>query len=268
MDHQSVVCSVRFSPDGSMLATGCHKAARVFDVKTGERKFMVSRHGGTGSNGNASSEEEGAYVRAVAFSPDCTKLVAGMPHNTIRVWDIASNEEGPAMTGHESEIYALDYIDDMIVSGSGDRKVRLWDARTGVCQKVFGSESGGPSDGVTSVALSPDGRYLAAGSLDKVVRMWDTETSQLLDRFEGHSDSVYSIAFSPDGKNVISGSLDKNIMLWDVNAQGRTTSRPRMVFQGHKDFVLSVAYTPDGRCVCLLYFLVAYHQFSLGICAR
>ncbi|KAE9183059.1 hypothetical protein PF005_g22246 [Phytophthora fragariae] len=253
MDHQSVVCCVRFSSDGTMMASGCHKTAQVFDVKTGDRKFLVSRP--AGSNGQtptsqanaAANEADDAYVRAVCFSPDGTKLVAGMPQNTIRVWDIASNEEGPAMTGHESEIYSLDYVNDLIVSGSGDRKVRLWDARNGQCKKIFGNESGGPSDGVTSVALSPDGRLLAAASLDKVVRIWDTETAQLLDRLEGHSDSVYSIAFSPDGKNVISGSLDRNIMLWDVCAQGRTTTRPRMLFQGHKDFVLSVAYTPDGR---------------------
>jgi len=251
MDHQSVVCVVRFSNDGTMMASGCHKTAQVFDVKTGDRKFFVSRPGSNGGNANnaaaATNEADDAYVRAVCFSPDCTKLVAGMPHNTIRIWDIASNEEGPAMTGHESEIYSLDYVNDFIVSGSGDRKVRLWDARSGQCKKIFGSESGGPSDGVTSVALSPHGRLLAAGSLDKVVRIWDTETAQLLDRLEGHSDSVYSIAFSPDGKNLISGSLDRNIMLWDVCAQGRTTTRPRMLFQGHKDFVLSVAYTPDGR---------------------
>lgn len=249
MDHQSVVCCVRFSSDGSMMASGCHKTAQVFDVKTGERKFMVSRPAGNTSECSNSNNSEGedAYVRAVCFSPDCTKLVAGMPQNTIRIWNIETNEEGPALTGHESEIYSLDYVNDLIVSGSGDRKIRLWDARSGRCENIFGSESGGPSDGVTSVALSPDGRLLAAASLDKIVRIWDTETSQILDRLEGHSDSVYSIAFSPDGKNVISGSLDRNIMLWDVGAQGRTTTRPRMLFQGHKDFVLSVAYTPDGR---------------------
>ncbi|EQC31331.1 hypothetical protein SDRG_10933 [Saprolegnia diclina VS20] len=249
LDHQSVVCCVRFSADGTKMASGCHKTAQVFDVATGARTFWVQRPAITNANGAQPNENEDAYVRSVCFSPDGTKLVAGMPQNTIRIWDIASNEEGPPLVGHEAEIYSLDYVNNLIVSGSGDRKVRLWDARSGECRHVFGTETGGPADGVTNVALSPDGRLLAAASLDKVVRIWNTETSQLMDRLEGHCDSVYSLAFSPDGKNVISGSLDKNIMLWDVSASGRTTTRPRMLFQGHKDFVLSVAYTPDGRWI-------------------
>ncbi|RHY35147.1 hypothetical protein DYB32_000361 [Aphanomyces invadans] len=246
LDHQSVVCCVRFSADGTKLATGCHKTAQVFDVQTGARTFWVQRPA-IKETAAPANEAEDAYVRAVCFSPDGTKLVAGMPQNTIRIWDMASNEEAPPLIGHDAEIYSLDYVGNHIVSGSGDRKVRLWDARTGQCQAVFGNESGGPSDGVTNVALSPDGRLLAAASLDKVVRIWDTQTTELMDRLEGHNDSVYSLAFSPDGKNIISGSLDKNIMLWDVSASGRTTARPRLLFQGHKDFVLSVAYTPDGR---------------------
>ncbi|RHY47667.1 hypothetical protein DYB38_001856 [Aphanomyces astaci] len=248
LDHQSVVCCVRFSADGTKLASGCHKTAQVFDVQTGARTFWVQRPA-IKEGAAPANEAEDAYVRAVCFSPDGTKLVAGMPQNTIRIWDMASNEEAPPLIGHEAEIYSLDYVGNHIVSGSGDRKVRLWDARTGQCQAIFGNESGGPSDGVTNVALSPDGRLLAAASLDKVVRIWDTQTTQLMDRLEAHTDSVYALAFSPDGKNIISGSLDKNIMLWDVSASGRTTTRPRMLFQGHKDFVLSVAYTPDGRYV-------------------
>jgi general transcriptional corepressor TUP1 len=254
MEHKSVVCCVRFSPDGTMLATGCSETARVFDVQSGKMTFNASRPGDMGDttsndddDDDTSNKPDGAFVRAVAFSPDSSKLVAGMPQNTVRVWDLATQKEGPVMMGHDSEVYALDCVGDLVVSGSGDRTVRLWDARTGACKKILGRDDGGPSDGVTSVALSRDGKYLAAGSLDKVVRIWDTETTQLLDRLEGHSDSVYAIAFSPDSKNLISGSFDRNVFLWDVNGQSRTSSRPRMVFQGHKDLVLSVAYTPDGR---------------------
>ena len=71
--------------------------------------------------------------------------------------------------------------------------------------------------GVTSVAISPNGQFVAAGSLDTVVRIWDVNTAQLVERLRGHSDSVYSVAFTPDGKGLISGSLDKTLKYWDVS---------------------------------------------------
>jgi len=71
--------------------------------------------------------------------------------------------------------------------------------------------------GVTSVAISPDGRWVAAGSLDTVVRIWDVSSGQLVERLRGHRDSVYSVAFTPDGKGLVSGSLDKTLKYWDVS---------------------------------------------------
>jgi general transcriptional corepressor TUP1 len=71
--------------------------------------------------------------------------------------------------------------------------------------------------GVTSVAISPNGQFVAAGSLDTVVRIWDVTTAQLVERLRGHRDSVYSVAFTPDGKGLVSGSLDKTLKYWDVS---------------------------------------------------
>jgi len=71
--------------------------------------------------------------------------------------------------------------------------------------------------GVTSVAISPNGQLVAAGSLDTVVRIWDVSTGALLERLRGHRDSVYSVAFTPDGKGLVSGSLDKTLKYWDVS---------------------------------------------------
>lgn len=115
-------------------------------------------------------------------------------------------------------------------------------------------------DGVTTVAISPDNRWVAAGSLDKSVRIWDIKTGNLIERTEGdagHKDSVYSVAFSPDGRNLISGSLDKTIKMWELNTRGymdRPSQGPKngncvKTFEGHKDFVLSVAETPDGNWI-------------------
>ena len=53
-----------------------------------------------------------------------------------------------------------------VVSGSGDRTARVWDLEKGKCIFVLGNDDAGPKDsGVTSVAISPDGHYIAAVSV-------------------------------------------------------------------------------------------------------
>jgi glucose repression regulatory protein TUP1 len=248
LDHSSVVCCVKFSNDGKFLATGCNKAAVIYDVESGDKISTFTNEATPGSQGDS-------YVRSVCFSPDSKYLVAGAEDKKVKVWDIAAKRVQHTLEGHELDIYSLDFSFNgrFVVSGSGDRKAKLWDISTGKCQLTFGNDEAGPSDGVTSVCMSPDGTLVAAGSLDRIVRLWDTRSGDLIERFEGHQDSVYSVAFSPDGKFLASSSLDKTLRLWDLYGaasgmgQSRGRNRCRATFQGHKDFVLSVAFSPDGQ---------------------
>ena len=101
-------------------------------------------------------------------------------------------------------------------------------------------------DGVTTVAISPSGDYVAAGSLDKSVRVWDVRNGTLiarLDGMDGHKDSVYSVAFGPDGETLVSGSLDKTIKMWQLSPDNRGNmmgggmirgGRLVRTFEGHK----------------------------------
>lgn len=98
-------------------------------------------------------------------------------------------------------------------------------------------------DGVTTVAISPDTKYVAAGSLDKSVRVWDIARGLLVERLEGpdgHKDSVYSVAFSPNGRDLVSGSLDKTIKMWELSApRGIAPNGPKggrciKTFEGHR----------------------------------
>jgi len=100
--------------------------------------------------------------------------------------------------------------------------------------------------GVVSVAISPNGQYVAAGSMDAVVRIWDVSTGQLVERLRGHSDSVCSVAFTPDGKGLVSGSSDKTLKFWDLSGMVAVAKRKSdgerdgksspltMNFTGHK----------------------------------
>ncbi|TIC35312.1 WD40 repeat-like protein [Wallemia mellicola] len=266
--HESVVCCVRFSADGRFLATGCNKTAQIYDTKTGAKTCVLA-------DDNVPIKGD-LYIRSVCFSPDAKYLATGAEDKQIRVWDIAKRKIKSLFTGHKQEIYSLDFSSDgkFIASGSGDKTARLWDVETNTCLHTFNIEDiimcdTGPIDsGVTSVAISPDGRMVAAGSLDTKVRVWDVKTGQQLERLTGHKDSVYSVAFAPDGQSLVSGSLDRTLKIWDLSGtikainggnppqvqneiNGEKTGYAVCIntLVGHKDYVLSVAVSPDGQWI-------------------
>ena len=92
---------------------------------------------------------------------------------------------------------------------------------------------------VLSVALSPDGKLLAAGTANGEVRLWQMENRRLLHTCKGHTDWVRSIAFSADGKLLASGSHDRTIRLWDVDT-GQCTG----LFTEHQNRVRAVVFSP------------------------
>jgi WD40 repeat protein len=96
--------------------------------------------------------------------------------------------------------------------------------------------------GVTSVAFSPDGRWLVTGSYDRGVRVWRTSDGTLARTLSGHQGTVWSVAVSPDGERVASGGEDRNVRLWRL-ADGA----PLRTLTGHTLNVWSVAFSPDGR---------------------
>lgn len=266
LEHNSVVCCVRFSHDGKYLATGCNRSAQIFDVQTGHRVTLLQDE--TVDRGGD------LYIRSVCFSPDGYYLATGAEDRQIRVWDIKNKRIKHNFRGHEQDIYSLDFSKNgrYIASGSGDKTVRIWDMENpDRAPLAFTIE-----DGVTTVAISPDSRFVAAGSLDKCIRIWEIATGKFVERLEGsdrppqpegpdvvpepepphdhnegHRDSVYSVAFTANGTGLISGSLDKTVKMWTLSsasAQGVGQKlEPRVkTFEGHEDFVLSVAQTPDA----------------------
>jgi len=97
-------------------------------------------------------------------------------------------------------------------------------------------------DAVLSVAVSPDGRYIAAGSNSGQVRIWREEGRVAHLTIRGHTDRVGAIAFSPDGETLATAGWDGTVQLWDL-ASGATI----WTLQDHNVPVTSIAMSPTGK---------------------
>jgi WD40 repeat protein/predicted Ser/Thr protein kinase len=116
-------------------------------------------------------------------------------------------------------------------------KAELWDVNAGKCLQTMK----GHTNGVLSVAFSPDGSYALSGSLDKTLKLWDIKTGKCLQTMQGHTWFVVSVAFSPNGAYALSGSRDETLKLWDIK-----TGKRLQTMRGHAYSVYSVAFSPDG----------------------
>ena len=106
---------------------------------------------------------------------------------------------------------------------------------------------------ISSVAISPDGRWVVSGAGDKTIKIWDAETGKELTNISGHTMEITTCAFSPDGSRILSGEGsivipergDNTLKIWDIN-----TKKELAIFNCEYKCV-SCSFSPCGtKVVC------------------
>jgi WD40 repeat protein len=255
--HTDMVTCVAFSPDGHILASGsADHTVRLWNLTDTAQATPL---------GSPPLIGHTAAVNSVAFSPDGHLLASGGEDDSIRLWDLtdAANTRtiGQPMLGRAGAVWGVAFSAHgrTLASGGTDGTVRLWDVTHPVDPVPLGrpltgrtgTGSTGPTNTVTSVAFSPDGRMLASGGLDSTVRLWEvtdpSHPSPLGRPLIGHTGAVLTVAFGPDGQTLASGSSDTTVRLWDVADSAQHPFPLGQPLQGHTAAVRSVAFSPDGH---------------------
>jgi WD40 repeat protein len=138
----------------------------------------------------------------------------------------------------------------VLVSGSTDSTVRLWDlGRDSMADTPFSGHVG--RVGTLAVGNSYGRAVLVSGADDGVVRVWDLANgSPVGEPLTGHADWVRTVAVCESGPNsyVVSGSYDRSVRVWNLTTGALVQA---MTDRGKYPVIAVAPGDPNGRPIVL-----------------
>lgn len=171
-----VLCTL-YHPNGNYFVTGSEdKTLKVWNPK--DHTVLVSFDGNDDS------------VYSLAYATQENLIVSGSADNVVRSWRVTQNNNGNTQgalvrqfNGHQAPVYSVHCgvwnNQEVIVSGSADTSVIVWDIRNGNRRRTFNDST----EVVYAVRISRDGEHVAAGGRDGKVRIWNIRNNKLTHEF-------------------------------------------------------------------------------------
>jgi WD40 repeat protein len=173
--------------------------------------------------------------------------------NEIGRWDIDDNtyssvvddkRENLDLKGMGIEAFAIAFKGGrpFVLTAFSNGTLELWDARR-PNKRIRGFD--GPAKDISSIALSPDGRFAVSGDSDGIIRWWDVGSGKPIDRsLSGHRGAgitpiVSSVCYSPDGELAVSTAGDMKVWQSDSGSEVVSLNPPHNM-PDH------VVFAPDG----------------------
>jgi WD40 repeat protein len=231
-DHQSV--HIRHLPSGTERAVLRVKQPRFAFTPDRKALFTVDENGRAvlwdTRTGKKIRDLEGTlgnkYFGIIGISKDSQTIAVldgGWDSAPVVVWNAATGKRlGQQRPRHKGMITSLAFTPDgnFLVSGSLDRTVRLWNARTGEHVRVL-TES---PEAVSLIAISPDGKLVASASPTIGVRISTLADGKLVAEYPDLN-QVATLTFSPDSKEFIAGGNSPAVVTRRVIGTGKITRR-------------------------------------------
>ena len=172
-----------------------------------------------------------SYTQTLSYHNN--RIAVGSELGNIIILDTITGIQTTVLSEHTEEVNCAVFSLDgaALVSGSGDKTVKLWDIQTGGVVKTFSSHT----DWVSSVSISANYTKIASGSDDCKTIIWDIETGECHMIIE-QENAVYHVGFSPTNPEHLISVSGNWIQQWDTDGHMIGPS-----FNGHH-----VSFSLDG----------------------
>jgi len=244
-DISDAVLFTGWSADGRYVATvGGDMQVRIWDFTTNLLAAVYSGH-------------VGSTISAFAWSPSLAAplLATAASDGSVHVLEAPGARPLAIYRGHSAAISALAWSPDgtMLVSGSADGSVQVWQAATGARLATYSEP--GQATGVSGVVWSPatlgsllglpqgenqSGSRIACGRADGLIQMWHVATSREVLAYR-HSAPVRLLAWSPTSRRFAYASDDATVLVWD------TVTNLRLITFSHTVPARVLAWSPDSK---------------------
>jgi WD40 repeat protein len=182
--------------------------------------------------------EHDVWVLALALSKDSTYLASGDRQGIVKIWDTEQKSQIQTIE-HDAPIICMEITPDRqyLIAVDAKHQLLFWLMKTAQKHTVKVLE-----DLARSIAISPDGKYLALGFRNGSIQIWDAHHSTVKHHLAQLHQQVWSLAFDPRSQLLASGGTETNLCLWDV-ATGNLISQPSR----HQNSIYAVTFSAEGE---------------------
>jgi WD40 repeat protein len=197
-----------FSPDGGGLITVDGRGQIVGTALNDGKELFRGR------------VSAAAYIPTAAFSPG-GRLAAIAEEDTLRIVEVETARDWLSFrSGYVFGRFGLTFCPqgDLLAYNFGPDARLIEVASGGLALTLAANKPPRPVRGqwrAVAVAVSPDGRLVAAGANDGTIRVWDAIAGAELAVLE-HAGLVNALSFSPDGKTLASAADDGTALVWSL----------------------------------------------------
>lgn len=178
------------------------------------------------------------FIIAV-FSPDNKYVATDAPDKSVAFWDLASQQQVHTFLGSGNAVSALAFSADQksLAGAFTDGNFRVWDLKIGTQKFEGSSQIERPS-----IALSPDGKYLAVAMTEYITKIFDIATGKPVRTVFFPKGPAALLFFSPDGTKLFAATIEGYIYCWNLPFGKLLDFKER-----HASEVMSFSFSPDGN---------------------